>query len=318
MSSIQLDTIYTGDCLEVLKTLPDESVHCCVTSPPYYALRDYGVDGQIGREASPKEYISRLTEVFTEVRRVLRSDGTLWLNISDTYAGKGNQGSFADPKNPKGRNGQTIALNNKVEGCKPKDMIGIPWMLAFALRDSGWYLRNDIIWMKENPMPESVKDRCARCYEHIFLFSKSRKYHFDHLAISEPIAPGTAERLKRGVKVGNKFGKPIPGQAQQQTINRSRAHGAITDAEINPLRNKRDVWIINTVPFKGSHYAAYPPKLVEICLLAGCPEGGIVLDPFMGSGTTGMVARQLDRHFIGIELNPEFTEMAYRRIGGEI
>ena len=230
MSSIQLDTIHTGDCLEVLKTLPSESIHCCVTSPPYYALRDYGVDGQIGREASPKEYISRLTEVFTEVRRVLRSNGTLWLNISDTYAGKGNQGDFAGPKNPNGRNGQAIALNNKVEGCKPKDMIGIPWMLAFALRDSGWYLRNDIIWMKENPMPESVKDRCARCYEHIFLFSKSRKYHFDHLAISEPIAPGTAERLKRGIKGGNKFGKAIPGQTQQQTINRSRAHGAITDA----------------------------------------------------------------------------------------
>ena len=177
---IQLDHIYTGDCLEVLKTLPDESVHCCITSPPYYALRDYGVDGQIGREATPKEYISRLTEVFTEVRRVLRSDGTLWLNISDTYAGKGNQGSYVDAKNPKGRNGQAVALNYKVEGCKPKDMIGIPWMLAFSLRDSGWYLRNDIIWMKENPMPESVKDRCARCYEHIFLFSKSRKYqgHF--------------------------------------------------------------------------------------------------------------------------------------------
>ena len=271
VSSIQLDTIHTGDCLEVLRTLPSESIHCCVTSPPYYALRDYGMGGQIGREASPKEYISRLTEVFTEVRRVLRSDGTLWLNISDTYAGKGNQGDFTDPKNPNGRNGQTVALNNKVEGCKPKDMIGIPWMLAFALRDSGWYLRNDIIWMKENPMPESVKDRCARCYEHIFLFSK-----------------------------------------------RSRAHGAITDAEIKPLRNKRDVWVINTVPFKGSHYAAYPPKLVETCLLAGCPEGGIVLDPFMGSGTTGMVARQLDRHFVGIELNPAFTEMAYRRIGGEI
>ena len=142
------------------------------------------MDDQIGREATPKDYISRLTEVFTEVRRVLRSDGTLWLNISDTYAGKGNQGNFVDPKNPNGRNGQTVALNYKVEGCKPKDMIGIPWMLAFALRDSGWYLRNDIIWMKENPMPESVKDRCARCYEHIFLFSKSRKYHFDYAAHS--------------------------------------------------------------------------------------------------------------------------------------
>ena len=152
----------------------------------YYALRDYGVDGQIGREATPKEYISRLTEVFTEVRRVLRSDGTLWLNISDTYAGKGNQGSYVDAKNPKGRNGQAVALNYKVEGCKPKDMIGIPWMLAFSLRDSGWYLRNDTIWMKENPMPESVKDRCARCYEHIFLFSKSKKYFFDYKAISEP------------------------------------------------------------------------------------------------------------------------------------
>ena len=301
-----------------MKELPDESVHCCVTSPPYYALRDYGVDGQIGREATPKEYIMRLTEVFTEVRRILRPDGTLWLNISDTYAGKGNQGEYVDAKNPHGRNGQAIALNYKVEGCKPKDMIGIPWMLAFALRDAGWYLRNDIIWMKENPMPESVKDRCARCYEHIFLFSKSRKYHFDYKAISEPIAPTTAQRLKRGISEKNKYGNAIPGQAQQQTINRPRQHGEITEAQINPLRNKRDVWIINTVPFKGGHYAAYPPLLVETCLLAGCPEGGIVLDPFMGSGTTGMVAKQLNRHYVGIELNPEYAELAHARIGGEI
>ena len=318
MIPIQLDKIYIGDCLEVLKILPDESVHCCVTSPPYYALRDYGMEEQIGREATPKEYISRLTEVFTEVRRVLRSDGTLWLNIADTYAGKGNQGDFVDPKNPNGRNGQSVALNYKVEGCKPKDMIGIPWMLAFALRDSGWYLRNDIIWMKENPMPESCKDRCSRCYEHIFLLSKSRKYFFDAKAISEPIAPATAERLKRGMKGGNKYGKPVPGQPQTQTINRPRAHGEITDSMINPMRNKRDVWVVNTVPFKGGHYAAYPPKLVEPCLLAGCPEGGIVLDPFFGSGTTGMVAKQLNRHYIGIELNPEYAELAKARIGGEI
>ena len=317
-TTIQLDIIHTGDCLEVLKALPDESVHCCVTSPPYYALRDYGMEEQIGREATPKEYISRLTEVFTEVRRVLRSDGTLWLNIADTYAGKGNQGDFVDPKNPKGRNGQAVALNYKVEGCKPKDMIGIPWMLAFALRDRGWYLRNDIIWMKENPMPESCKDRCSRCYEHIFLLSKSRKYFFDAKAISEPIAPATAERLKRGMKGGNKYGKPVPGQPQTQTINRPRAHGEITDSMINPMRNKRDVWVVNTVPFKGGHYAAYPPKLVEPCLLAGCPEGGIVLDPFFGSGTTGMVAKQLNRHYIGIELNPEYVELAKTRIGGEI
>ena len=275
------------------------------------------MDEQIGREATPKEYISRLTDVFTEVRRVLRSDGTLWLNISDTYAGKGNQGDFVDPKNPKGRNGQTVALNQKVEGCKPKDMIGIPWLLAFALRDSGWYLRNDIIWMKENPMPESVKDRCARCYEHIFLFSKSRKYHFDHKAISEPISAATAQRLKRGINGSNKFGSAIPGQSQQQTINRCREHGAITDEMINPLRNKRDVWVINTVPYKGGHYAAYPPKLVETCLLAGCPEDGVVLDPFFGSGTTGMVARRMGRHYIGIELNPDYTELARARIGGD-
>lgn len=289
-----------------------------MTSPPYYALRDYGVDGQIGREATPKDYIMRLTEVFTEVRRILRPDGTLWLNISDTYAGKGNQGEYVDAKNPHGRNGQAVALNYKVEGCKPKDMIGIPWMLAFALRDAGWYLRNDIIWMKENPMPESVKDRCARCYEHIFLFSKSRKYHFDYKAISEPIAPATAQRLKRGISERNKYGIAIPGQVQQQTINRPREHGEITEDKINPLRNKRDVWIINTVPFKGGHYAAYPPKLVETCLLAGCPEGGIVLDPFMGSGTTGMVAKQLNRHYIGVELNPEYADLALARIGGEI
>ncbi len=289
-----------------------------MTSPPYYALRDYGVDGQIGREATPKEYIMRLTDVFTEVRRILRPDGTLWLNIADTYAGKGNQGEYVDAKNPHGRNGQAVALNYKVEGCKPKDMIGIPWMLAFALRDAGWYLRNDIIWMKENPMPESVKDRCARCYEHIFLFSKSRKYHFDYKAISEPIAPATAQRLKRGISDKNKYGIAIPGQAQKQTINRPREHGEITEDKINPLRNKRDVWIINTVPFKGGHYAAYPPKLVETCLLAGCPEGGIVLDPFMGSGTTGMVAQQLNRHYIGIELNPEYAALALARIGGEI
>ena len=315
---MQADRIYCGDALTVLKTLPDNSVNCCVTSPPYYALRDYGVDGQIGREETPALYVERLTGIFREVRRVLTPDGTLWLNIADTYAGKGNQGDSLDPKYPNGRTGQAVALNGKVEGCKAKDMIGIPWMLAFALRSDGWYLRSDIIWQKANPMPESAKDRPSRCYEHIFLFSKSRKYFFDYKAISEPIAPGTVSRLKRGVKGSNKYGEPIPGQAKQQTINLCREHGAITDEMINPLRNKRDVWIINTVPFKGGHYAAYPPKLVETCLIAGCPKDGVVLDPFMGSGTTGMVAKQLDRHYIGIELNPEYKELAEARIGGEI
>ena len=292
--TIELDTIYTGDALDVLRGLPDGSVNCCVTSPPYYALRDYGMDGQIGRESSPKEYVSRLTEVFAEVRRVLRPDGTLWLNLGDTYAGRGE------------------------EEIKPKDLIGIPWMAAFALRDDGWYLRNDIIWMKENPMPESVKDRCTRCHEHIFLFSKSKQYFFDYKAISEPVTESTKERLKRGIAGSNKYGAPIPGQPKVQTINLPRGHGTISDGDIHPLRSKRDVWIVNTVPFKGGHYAAYPPKLVESCILAGCPVGGVVLDPFMGSGTTGMVAKQLDRHYVGIEINPEFAALAEARIGGDL
>lgn len=292
--TIELDTIYTGDALDVLRGLPDGSVNCCVTSPPYYALRDSGMDGQIGRESSPKEYVSRLTEVFAEVRRVLRPDGTLWLNLGDTYAGRGE------------------------EEIKPKDLIGIPWMAAFALRDDGWYLRNDIIWMKENPMPESVKDRCTRCHEHIFLFSKAKQYFFDYKAISEPVTESTKERLKRGIAGSNKYGAPIPGQPKVQTINLPREHGSISDGDINPLRSKRDVWIVNTVPFKGGHYAAYPPKLVESCILAGCPVGGVVLDPFMGSGTTGMVAKQHDRHYVGIEINPEFAALAEARIGGDL
>lgn len=271
---IQLDHIYTGDCLEVLKTLPDESIHCCITSPPYYALRDYGVDGQIGREATPKEYISRLTEVFTEVRRVLRSDGTLWLNISDTYAGKGNQGGYVDAKNPKGRNGQAVALNYKVEGCKPKDMIGIPWMLAFALRADGWYLRSDVIWVKGNAMPETVQDRPVHCYEHIFLLTKSRRYYYDAQSVMEPAV------------------------------------------SVRGVRSRRDVWQINTVPYKGGHYATFPPKLAETCILAGCPESGLVLDPFFGTGTTGFAALRLNRAYIGIELNGDYCQLAQARIMG--
>ena len=194
---MQADRIYCGDALTVLKTLPDNSVNCCITSPPYYALRDYGVDGQIGREETPALYVERLTSIFREVRRVLTPDGTLWLNIADTYAGKGNQGESLDPKYPNGRTGQVVALNGKVEGCKAKDMIGIPWLLAFALRADGWYLRSDIIWMKANPMPESTKDRPSRCYEHIFLLSKSRRYYYDAAAIAEPVAASTDNRISR-------------------------------------------------------------------------------------------------------------------------
>lgn len=310
---METDRILCGDALEMLRTLPDNSVHCCVTSPPYYALRDYGVDGQIGREDTPAQYVARLTDVFSEVRRVLRPSGTLWLNIADTYAGKGNQGDSVDPKYPNGRTGQTVAINRRVEGCKAKDMIGIPWMLAFALRDSGWYLRSDIIWMKANSMPESCKDRPSRCYEHVFLLTKSRSYYYDAAAIAEPVAESTPMRMRR--KFGkNKYSAGIPGQAHQH-LNDYRPNG-YAEEDIPLLRNKRDVWQINSVPYKGAHFAAYPPKLVETCLLAGCPQDGIVLDPFLGSGTTAAVAKQMGRHYIGIELNPDYCELAKQRIGG--
>lgn len=308
--------IINRDCLLALRDLPDESVNCCVTSPPYYALRDYGMDAQIGREDSPEEYIRRLVLVFREVRRVLTHDGTLWLNIADTYCGTGNKGGYLDPKNPKGRNGQSVSLARRASECKQKDMIGIPWLLAFALRADGWYLRSDIIWCKANPMPESCKDRPSRCYEHVFLLTKSKMYYYDALAIAEPIAEGTAARYKGGRSASSKYAEEIPGQGKVQKLNAARAAGTITDADISPVRNARDVWHINTVPYKDGHFAAYPPKLAERCILAGCPRGGIVLDPFFGSGTTGLAAVKNDRRYIGIELNAEYCELAKERIGG--
>ena len=308
--------IINRDCLLALRDLPDESVNCCVTSPPYYALRDYGMDAQIGREDSPEEYIRRLVLVFREVRRVLTEDGTLWLNIADTYCGTGNKGGYLDPKNPKGRNGQSVSLARRASECKQKDMIGIPWLLAFALRADGWYLRSDIIWCKANPMPESCKDRPSRCYEHVFLLTKSKKYYYDALAIAEPIAEGTAARYKGGRSASSKYAEEIPGQGKVQKLNAARAAGTITDADISPVRDARDVWHINTVPYKGGHFAAYPPKLAERCILAGCPRDGIVLDPFFGSGTTGLAAVKNDRRYIGIELNAEYCELAKERIGG--
>ncbi|MBP3537295.1 MAG: site-specific DNA-methyltransferase [Muribaculaceae bacterium] len=309
------DVIINLDCLDALRQFPDDSINCCVTSPPYYALRDYGMQGQIGREETPELYINRLTEVFREVRRVLAPNGTLWLNIADTYAGKGNQGNCIDPKYPSGRTGQSKALNNKVEGCKPKDMIGIPWKLAFALRDDGWYLRSDIIWHKANPMPESVRDRPSRCYEHIFLLSKSRRYFYDADAISEPVKESSIRRMKGAVGEHTKHNDtPIAGV---QNLYRPRSAGTFSEEDIPKTRNRRDVWQINTFPFKGSHFAAFPPKLAETCILAGCPEGGVVLDPFFGSGTTGLAAKKLGRQYIGIELNPEYCKLAEKRIRGE-
>ena len=316
MNGLKTDTIINRDALYALRELPSESVHCAVTSPPYYALRDYGLTMQIGREDTPEEYIERLTEVFRELRRVLRPDGTLWLNIADTYCGTGSKGGCTDPKYPQGRNGQSVSVARKAAGCKQKDLIGIPWLLAFSLRADGWYLRSDIIWQKENPMPESCKDRPTRCYEHIFLLTKEKKYYYDAAAIAEPISPKTAARYRMGRSANSKYAAEIPGQGKVQGLNKARRGGYYDDALMPTTRNRRDVWTINTVPYKGGHFAAFPPKLAETCILAGCPKGGVVLDPFFGSGTTGLAAKSLARHYIGIEINAEYCALARARIGG--
>lgn len=314
---MKTDVIINRDCLMALRELPADSVHCCVTSPPYYALRDYGMDAQIGREDTPEEYIGRLVAVFRELKRVLRPDGTFWLNIADTYCGTGSKGACADPKNPKGRNGQGVSIARTAAGCKQKDLIGIPWLLAFALRADGWYLRSDIIWCKANPMPESCKDRPSRCYEHVFLLTKSKQYFYDAAAIAEPIAPTSAARYRGGRSANSKYSSKVPGQGKVQNINKARSGGYYDDALIPTTRNKRDVWHINTVPYKGGHFATFPPKLAETCILAGCPKGGIVIDPFFGSGTTGLAAQALGRRYIGIELNADYCALARARIGGE-
>ena len=222
-----------------------------------------------------------------------------------------------DPKYPKGRNGQQVAVNHRAPGCKPKDLIGIPWLVALALRGDGWYLRSSIIWHKGNAMPESTRDRPTRCYEYVFLLTKSKKYYYDWQAVAEPIAPTTAVRLKSGVGKGNKYAATVPGQNQPQKINRPRRKGAYTDEMISPVRSRRNVWQINTASYRGGHFAAFPPKLAETCILAGCPVGGIVLDPFLGSGTTAAAAKSLSRRYVGIEINPEYCTLAKQRIGGD-
>lgn len=265
------ERILCGDALEQLRILESESVHVCVTSPPYYNLRNYETAGQIGREEVPEQYIEALIRVFREVQRVLRPDGTLWLNIGDTYMGK--------------------------------ELLGIPWMLAFALRSDGWILRQDIIWHKSKCMPESVRDRCTRCHEYVFLLSKSKCYYFDSAAIQEPIAESTKIRLAQNI-----------GQQAGSARQPGKTNGPIKAAGNSQFRNKRDVWTLSTGNFRGAHFAVFPEKLVEPCILAGCPEDGIVLDPFTGSGTTGIVAKRLNRNFIGIEINPVYCKLAADRI----
>jgi DNA modification methylase len=320
-----------GDCREKLRELPDASVHCCVTSPPYFGLRDYGVEGQMGLEPTPDEFVAGMVDVFREVRRVLRDDGTLWLNIGDSYTSTA-QGTFNAPERiagaggREGDRGKARGNYRPFTGCKPKDLVGIPWMLAFALRADGWYLRQDIIWSKPNPMPESVRDRCTKAHEYLFLLSKGPRYYFDAEAIAEPVAKGFAcSEFNTGKTAEHQLGrasaKPrktweerkAAGEPMRHGLTGAASHGAggWGDSE---TRNKRSVWEVATQPFSEAHFATYPPALIEPCILAGCPKGGTVLDPFGGAGTTGLVADRLQRDAILIELNPEYAAIAQKRL----
>lgn len=303
--------ILCGDAVEVLKTLTPESVNMCVTSPPYYGLRDYGERGQIGVEQSPDEYIERLVKVFDEVYRVLAKDGTLWLNIGDSYAGSG-KGPMSLAVMGNGKNKELYQKNSRIyevpkkwDGIKPKDLIGIPWMLAFALRRRGWYLRSDIIWYKKNCLPESAKDRPTKTYEHIFLLAKSRKYYFDYKSIREPLKDISKERYKRGRSASGKY-------VGQQGISQEREDFSDFNQQ---YRRKRDVWEVSTNTYKmDEHFAMFPERLIEPCILAGSKLEGVVLDPFFGSGTTGAVAKRLGRKFIGIDINERYCNKAQIRI----
>lgn len=295
--------IIQGDCLEGLEVLPSGSVHTCITSPPYFGLRDYGVEGQIGLEETPNAFVSRLVEVFREVRRVLRDDGTVWLNIGDSYAGAGYSNHHNTGGAQRVDGGKQKNLTGS--GAKKKDLIGIPWRVAFALQADGWYLRQDIIWHKPNPMPESVKDRCTKAHEYIFMLTKSPRYYFDSEAIAEPVTESTVARLSQPTLASQAGSARVPG----------KTNGNMKAVGNGETRNRRSVWTVTTKPFKGAHFATFPPDLIEPCILAGAPAGGTVLDPFFGSGTTGLVAAKHGRKCIGLELNPEYVAIAKARLG---
>jgi DNA modification methylase len=376
--------ILIGDVREKLKELPDQSVNCCVTSPPYWGLRDYGtatwdggdsncdhqgkpmatkaninrncgtgndvknaeareffkeicgkcgakrIDSQIGLEQTPDQFIDELVAVFREVKRVLRDDGTLWLNIGDSYSSHKDCKSVSQTLARGGSSelasviekGKSVSRNSKMlksVGLKNKDLVGIPWMLAFALRADGWYLRQDIIWHKPNPMPESVRDRCTKSHEYIFLLTKSPQYFYDHKAVQEDAktAPGATwkERKAAGATAGNVIVGDGVRNGTQRVVHGKGVTSNLTRQD--GKRNKRSVWTVTTRPFKGAHFATFPPALIEPCILAGCPEGGTVLDPFFGAGTTGLVAQRHNRKWIGCELNPEYAAIAQARIKAE-
>ncbi len=335
-------TILTGDCREVLKTLPDESVNCCVTSPPYWGLRDYGHAGQIGLERTPQEYVENMVAVFREVRRVLREDGTLWLNLGDSYTGYWGK-KYAHKPFGADRTPDSSTPPHKdtpdwwAMGLKPKELVGIPWRVAFALQADGWWLRSDIVWAKPNPMPESVTDRPTKSHEYIFLLTKSDRYYYDAEAIKEPVQSGPSDVRKMleskdriDAKHFHTDAGPLAAANHRTNIGNKRAvggtkiHGnlpgrddggrACNDPE-QLFRNKRDVWTVGTSTYDGAHFATFPPALIVPCILAGCPAGGTVLDPFGGSGTTGDVASGNGRRAVLVELNPEYAKLAQDRCG---
>ena len=356
-------SIYKGDVRSVLPVFPDESIHCCVTSPPYWGLRDYGVENQLGLERTPEEYIANMVTVFREVKRVLRPDGTLWLNMGDSYQ-SGSRGEYTKDRapnsvlqksNPAADTRGASPNRFPILGLKSKDLVGVPWMLAFALRADGWYLRQDIIWSKPNPMPESVTDRCTKSHEYLFLLSKSERYYFDQEAILEPCSPSTHARLSQDVQAqigsarvpgktnGNtkavvrtpssyKGSVPGrnggPGQERRSTNDRKLAepgsgtkNNSSFDAAMAIMpekRNKRSVWEVTAQPFSEAHFATFPEELIKPCILAGCPAGGTVLDPFFGSGTTGLVARANGCKSIGIELKADYIEIAAKRLSQDV
>ena len=287
--------VAVGDVDRIIAMMPNDSVQCVVTSPPYWGLRDYGVDGQIGVEESPDEYVERIVNVFAGVRRVLRKDGTVWLNLGDSYNGSGGAGGEYNPGGR--REGQPKYKGRNWSGLKPKDLVGIPWRVALALQADGWWLRQDIIWHKSNPMPENVKDRCTQAHEYIFLLSKSKKYYYDHAAISEPFD-----------------GPKYQGRSNGTIVNGDRQDKGRTVGMTTDRRNRRSVWKTATAHYNGAHYAVMPTEVAELCVLAGSREGDVVLDPFTGSGTTGVVALRNGRKFTGIELNPEYAGLACERI----
>jgi len=317
--------IYCGDSLDVLKSMADESVDCCITSPPYWGLRDYGRDGQLGLEKTPEEYVTNMVHLFREVRRVLKSDGVLWLNLGDSYASNGCYLHSWMEKHPEKKHlhtnnaakyKDTPAFRGGEYKIKPKDLVGIPWRVAFALQADGWWLRQDLIWHKPNPMPESVRDRCTKSHEYIFMMTKSARYYFDSEAIKEPANyDGRKDTVMKGsAKYQNGY---FPTDVNTQSIATKGHERWKENADGVKVRNKRSVWTVTTKPYKEAHFATYPPDLILPCVKAAKPDA-VILDPFFGSGTTGLVAVQNGRRYIGIDLSPEYCAIAAKRIDSEL